>query len=117
MSTAKHQGLASYFVGFGWRGARASNFYWLRQCSSAVLQLGLHKDPHPSLPESERNFRRRVFWEAYTMDNLLSINHGQRPGIELMNIETAYATDATALECVKYDVGCGIIPWSELLIL
>jgi hypothetical protein len=38
------------------------------------------------------------------MDNLLSINHGQRPGVELMNVETSYPTDASALQNVKYDV-------------
>ena len=70
--------LATLFVGFGWRGARASNFYWLRQMTSAAQQvrvlyivgamadgqLGLHKDPHHSLPEDEREFRRRVFWDV-----------------------------------------------------
>lgn len=70
--------LATLFVGFGWRGARASNFYWLRQMTSAALQvgdcvshvikvkrqLGLHKDPPSHLPEEERDFRRRVFWDV-----------------------------------------------------
>ena len=32
-------GLAAMFVAFGWRGAKASNFYWLRQMSSAVQQV------------------------------------------------------------------------------
>jgi hypothetical protein len=31
--------LATYFVTFGWRGARASNYYWLRQSTSAILQV------------------------------------------------------------------------------
>jgi len=35
-------GLATLFVGFGWRGARASNFFWLRQMTSAALQVSLH---------------------------------------------------------------------------
>ena len=34
-------GLAALFVGFGWRGARASNFYWLRLMTSAALQVRL----------------------------------------------------------------------------
>ena len=33
-------GLASMFVALGWRGAKASNFYWLRQMSAAVHQVG-----------------------------------------------------------------------------
>jgi hypothetical protein len=56
--------LATLFVGFGWRGALASNFYWLRLMTSQAQQLGLHKEPHPSLPEDERDFRRRVFHEV-----------------------------------------------------
>lgn len=32
-------GLASLFVGFGWRGSGASNFYWLRQMTSAAQQV------------------------------------------------------------------------------
>jgi len=31
--------LATLFVGFGWRGARASNFYWLRHMTSAAQQV------------------------------------------------------------------------------
>ena len=31
--------MATYFVTFGWRGARASNYYWLRQTTSAILQV------------------------------------------------------------------------------
>ena len=61
---AHPEALAAIFVGFGYRGARTSNFYWLRQMTSAALQIGLHKDPHASLPQNERDFRRRVFYEA-----------------------------------------------------
>lgn len=31
--------LATLFVGFGWRGANSSNFYWLRLMTSAVQQV------------------------------------------------------------------------------
>lgn len=31
--------LATLFVGFGWRGAKASNFYWLRMMTSAAQQV------------------------------------------------------------------------------
>lgn len=34
-------GLAVFFVGFGWRGAGASNYYWLRLMTSAVQQVCL----------------------------------------------------------------------------
>lgn len=34
-------GLASLFVGFGWRGAGASNFYWLRLMTSAAQQVSI----------------------------------------------------------------------------
>ena len=33
--------LATLFVGFGWRGARASNYYWLRQMTSAAQQVSV----------------------------------------------------------------------------
>lgn len=32
-------GLATFFVGFGWRGVGSSNFYWLRQMTWAVQQV------------------------------------------------------------------------------
>lgn len=32
-------GLVSLFVGFGWRGSGASNFYWLRKMTSAAQQV------------------------------------------------------------------------------
>lgn len=48
--------------------------------------------------------RDETHMQAYTMDNLLSINHGQRPGVELMNVETIYPTDASNLQAIKYDV-------------
>lgn len=96
--------LATLFVGFGWRGARASNFYWLRHMTSAAQQLGLHKDPHQSLPEDERDFRRRVFWDCYTIDCLMSINHGQRSAIPLENIETRMPMNsATLMHKLKYE--------------
>ena len=37
-------GLAVFFVGFGWRGVGASNFYWLRLMTSAVQQVGSVSD-------------------------------------------------------------------------
>ncbi|WWD05220.1 hypothetical protein V865_003293 [Kwoniella europaea PYCC6329] len=95
--------LATLFVGFGWRGARASNFYWLRQMTSASMQLGLHKDPHPSLPEEEREFRRRLFHEIFVLDCLISLNHGQRTAIPLEYVEAAYPKSATTLSLKKYD--------------
>ncbi|WVF69093.1 hypothetical protein IAT40_003867 [Kwoniella sp. CBS 6097] len=95
--------LATLFVGFGWRGARASNFYWLRQMSSAAMQLGLHRDPHPSLPEEEREFRRRVFHEIFVLDCLICLNHGQRTAIPIEYIETAYPKDTSALSIKKYE--------------
>ncbi|ORX37085.1 hypothetical protein BD324DRAFT_424910 [Kockovaella imperatae] len=109
--------LASMFVALGWRGAKASNFYWLRQMTSAVQQLGLHKDPHPSLPESERNFRRRVFHESFLIDCLMSINHGQRNGIALEGVETRMPENVSFMRTTKYnymrlvkaaviDIGC-----------
>ena len=33
--------LATFFVAFGWRGAKASNFYWLRQMTTALQQVRL----------------------------------------------------------------------------
>jgi hypothetical protein len=33
-------GLITLFVGFGWKGARASNLYWLRLMTSAAQQVG-----------------------------------------------------------------------------
>ncbi|WVQ96589.1 hypothetical protein IAU59_003694 [Kwoniella sp. CBS 9459] len=95
--------LATLFVGFGWRGARASNFYWLRQMTSAAMQLGLHRDPHPSLPEEEREFRRRVFHEIFVLDCLICLNHGQRTAIPIEYIETAYPKDTSALSLKKYE--------------
>ncbi|WRT68127.1 uncharacterized protein IL334_005102 [Kwoniella shivajii] len=95
--------MATLFVGFGWRGARASNFYWLRQMTSASMQLGLHKDPHPSLPEEEREFRRRVFHEIFVLDCLICLNHGQRTAIPVEYIEAAYPKTVSPLAYKKYD--------------
>ncbi|WVQ73524.1 hypothetical protein IAR50_003098 [Cryptococcus sp. DSM 104548] len=95
--------LATLFVGFGWRGTRASNFYWLRQMTSAALQLGLHRDAHSSFPNEEREFRRRVFHEIYVLDCLICLNHGQRASIPLEFIETAYPTVSSPLAYKKYD--------------
>ncbi|WWC62951.1 uncharacterized protein I303_105549 [Kwoniella dejecticola CBS 10117] len=95
--------LATLFVGFGWRGARASNFYWLRQMTSASMQLGLHKDPHPSLPEEEREFRRRVFHDTFVLDCLICLNHGQRTAIPIEYIETAYPKNLAPLSLKKFD--------------
>ncbi|KAK8858908.1 hypothetical protein IAR55_003139 [Kwoniella newhampshirensis] len=95
--------LATLFVGFGWRGARASNFYWLRQMTSSAMQLGLHKDPHPSLPEEEREFRRRVFHEIFVLDCLICLNHGQRTAINVEYIEAAYPKGSLDLSYTKYD--------------
>lgn len=96
--------LAALFVGLGWKGSSASNFYWMRLATSAVQQLGLHKEPHHSLPESEKEFRRRVFYEVsypqylsflwliiplqcFVIDGMISMNHGQRSGISAESIE------------------------------
>ncbi|WWD18802.1 hypothetical protein CI109_103257 [Kwoniella shandongensis] len=95
--------LATLFVGFGWRGTRASNFYWLRQMTSSALQIGLHKDPHPSLPEEEREFRRRVFHEIFVLDCLICLNHGQRTAINVEYIEAAYPKNVSQLAYKKYD--------------
>ncbi|WVW85067.1 hypothetical protein I302_107103 [Kwoniella bestiolae CBS 10118] len=95
--------LATLFVGFGWRGARASNFYWLRQMTSASMQLGLHKDPHPSLPEEEREFRRRVFHEIFVLDCLICLNHGQRTAIPMEYVEAAYPKNTSTLSLKKYE--------------
>lgn len=94
--------LATFFVGFGWRGALASNFHWLRMMTTGALQLGLHKEPHGSLPEEEREFRRRVFHEMYTVDCLISINHGQRTAIPIETIEAAFPQSVTPLAMAKY---------------
>lgn len=96
-------GLMALFVGFGWRGARASNFYFLRQMTTAVQQLGLHKEPHPGVPEDEADFRRRIFHESFQLDCLLSMNHGQRTAIPLENIETRYASMTPHLNFTKYE--------------
>ncbi|WVN90760.1 uncharacterized protein L203_106003 [Cryptococcus depauperatus CBS 7841] len=96
-------GLATLFVGFGWRGARASNFYWLRQMTSAALQLGLHRDAHPSFPDEEREFRRRLFYEVYVLDCLICLNHGQRAAMSVELIETAYPKNESQLTYKKYD--------------
>nr|XP_019013097.1 uncharacterized protein I206_02594 [Kwoniella pini CBS 10737]OCF51878.1 hypothetical protein I206_02594 [Kwoniella pini CBS 10737] len=121
--------LATLFVGFGWRGARASNFYWLRQMTSASMQLGLHKDPHPSLPEEEREFRRRVFHDTFVLDCLICLNHGQRTAIPIEYIETAYPKNLAPLSLKKFefmklvkaqviDIGClpdsAPAPWEEV---
>ncbi|EIW67603.1 hypothetical protein TREMEDRAFT_33487 [Tremella mesenterica DSM 1558] len=95
--------LVVFFVGFGWRGVRTSNFFWLRLMTSQALQLGLHRDPHPSLPAEEREFRRRVFHEMYTIDCLVSINHGQRTAITLETIETQFPEKVSMQARVKYD--------------
>ncbi|ODO00034.1 hypothetical protein I350_06657 [Cryptococcus amylolentus CBS 6273] len=95
--------LATLFVGFGWRGTRASNFYWLRQMTSAALQLGLHRDAHSSFPDEEKEFRRRVFHEIYVIDSLICLNHGQRASIPVEFIETAYPTLSSPLAYTKYD--------------
>ncbi|KAL7420726.1 hypothetical protein Q5752_004677 [Cryptotrichosporon argae] len=100
--------LMTFFVGFGWKGARATNFYFLRAMTSAVLQLGLHKDPHPSVPADERQFRRRVFHEAFTIDCLISINHGQRTAILLENSDTRYPDDAGSTALLKYRYMCDV---------
>jgi hypothetical protein len=34
-------GLATLFVGFGWAGAKAGNFHWLRMMTSAALQVSI----------------------------------------------------------------------------
>ncbi|WWC88327.1 uncharacterized protein L201_003236 [Kwoniella dendrophila CBS 6074] len=95
--------VATLFVGFGWRGARASNFYWLRQMTSSAMQLGLHREPHPSLPEEEREFRRRVFHEMFTLDCLICLNHGQRTAIPIEYVECSYPKHASPLSLKKYD--------------
>ncbi|KAL1409129.1 hypothetical protein Q8F55_005956 [Vanrija albida] len=96
-------GLMALFVGFGWRGARASNFYFLRHMTTAVQQLGLHKEPHPGVPDDEADFRRRIFHESFQLDTLLSMNHGQRTAIPLENIETRYARMTPHLNFTKYE--------------
>lgn len=95
-------GLMTYFVGFGWKGARASNFYWLRRMTTATQQLGMHKDPHPSLPKYEANLRRRVFHESYVIDTLICINHGHRNAINIENIECRYPDESPRVT-VRYD--------------
>lgn len=95
--------LCTLFVGFGWRGTKASNFYWLRQMTSSALQLGLHRDPHPSFPAEEREFRRRVWHEVYVIDCLICLNHGQRASIQVEYIETAYPKGVSPLAYKKYD--------------
>lgn len=95
--------LCTLFVGFGWRGTKASNFYWLRQMTSSALQLGLHRDPHPSFPAEEREFRRRVWHEVYVLDCLICLNHGQRASIPVEYIETAYPKGVPPLAYKKYD--------------
>ncbi|CAD6563598.1 MAG: hypothetical protein TREMPRED_000005 [Tremellales sp. Tagirdzhanova-0007] len=123
--------LVTHFLGFGWRGARSSSFYWVRQMTSAAQQLGLHKDPHPSLPEDEREFRRKVFWEAYSIDCLICCNHGQHTAVPVDNIEARLPTkNITPFQLVKYnymrdvksrvvDVGCrsDLAPasWDDIL--
>lgn len=52
--------------------------------------------------------------QAFTMDALLSINHGQRPAIYVENVETLEPTDASEIQKVKYEVSippllCGAI--------
>lgn len=95
--------LISIFVGFAWAGARESNFFWLRQLTTAIQQLGMHKEPHPSLSVDEANFRRRVFHEAFIYDCLYSMNHGQRTAIPVENIEVQYPDGVDALSRKKYD--------------
>lgn len=95
--------LCTLFVGFGWRGTKASNFYWLRQMTSSALQLGLHRDAHPSFPAEEREFRRRVWHEVYVLDCLICLNHGQRASIPVEYIETAYPKGVSLLAYKKYD--------------
>lgn len=89
--------LITYFVGFGWKGASASNFYWVRRMTTAVQQLGMHKEPHPLIEFGEAEFRRRVFWESFVCDGLMSINHGQRTAIPIENIECRYPNVSTRL--------------------
>jgi hypothetical protein len=71
--------------------------------TSQAQQLGLHKEPHWSLPDDEKQFRRRVFHEMWTIDCLISINHGQRTAILLENIETSYPDKAPAFLLAKYE--------------
>lgn len=96
-------GLATFFVGFGFRGALASSFVWLRMMTTAALQLGLHKEPHGSLPEDEREFRRRIFHELYTIDCIMSVNHGQRTGVLMETIEAAFPKHLTGLAMARYE--------------
>lgn len=42
--------------------------------------------------------------QAFTMDALLSINHGQRPAIYVETVETLEPTDASEVQKVKYEV-------------
>ena len=68
-----------------------------------TIQLGLHKEPHPSLSPQEALFRRRVFWEAYSIDCLITINHGQKTAIPNDAIEVKYPAENTPLPQLKYD--------------
>lgn len=51
---------------------------------------------------TEQTFRRRVFHEAYTLDCLMSINHGQRTAIPHDSIEATYPDDNMPLCKLKY---------------
>lgn len=95
--------LITMFVGFAWAGARESNFFWLRQLTTAIQQLGMHKEPHPSIAKDEANFRRRVFHECFIYDCLYSMNHGQRTAIPVENIEVKYPDNLDPLSQKKYD--------------
>jgi hypothetical protein len=58
-------------------------------CGSAVrtaYQLGLHLDPPGSIPEKERQMRRRLWWSTYLVDSKVGMKFG-RPFL----IDSAYS--------------------------
>ena len=48
-------------------------------------------------------FRRRVFWESYSIDCLISINHGQKTALSHDAIEAKYPDEDSPLPLLKYD--------------
>lgn len=96
-------GLMALFVQFGWPGG--GSWALLRQMTSAVQQLGLHREVFNSrLSPQELDLRRRVFHEAFMLDCILSLTAGQHIAIVPEEVNVRFPSDATPEEEMKYSV-------------
>ena len=55
--------------------------------------LGLHQDPHESLPQVARELHRRIWWCLYILDTDISLELGRPEGVQLSCSDCGLPTD------------------------